>query len=103
MGPVSALIIADNNFLAYTGNVFSCNYTYSDNLINHAVVIVGYDASQNYYIIKNSWGTSWGMSGFAYVDMDLDCSLNRAVYQIVWGSKLITGLLFIIVIVSMII
>ena len=30
----------------------------------HAVVAVGYDDSQNYFIVRNSWGTGWGMKGY---------------------------------------
>jgi len=35
--------------------------------LNHAVILVGYDTDLNgnqYYILRNSWGTSWGMSGY---------------------------------------
>lgn len=31
----------------------------------HAVAIVGY--TENHFIVRNSWGTSWGDGGFAYV------------------------------------
>lgn len=57
--------------------------------MNHAVQIVGYNLSQNYYIIKNSWDTTWGMNGYAFIDMDKDCLLTKQVYQFTWGSRLV--------------
>ena len=30
----------------------------------HAVCIVGY--TPDYFIVRNSWGTSWGNRGYAY-------------------------------------
>jgi C1A family cysteine protease len=30
----------------------------------HAVLAVGYDDSQNCFIVRNSWGTGWGMKGY---------------------------------------
>lgn len=42
-------------------------------MVNHAIQIVGYNATGNYYIIKNSWGTGWGVNGFGFVSMDQDC------------------------------
>jgi C1A family cysteine protease len=30
----------------------------------HAVMAVGYDDSQNWFIVRNSWGEEWGMQGY---------------------------------------
>jgi C1A family cysteine protease len=32
----------------------------------HAVLIVGYDNRRNWFIVRNSWGASWGMSATSY-------------------------------------
>ena len=34
----------------------------------HSMVIAGYDDSRNAFLIMNSWGTSWGDKGFAWID-----------------------------------
>ena len=42
-----------------------CNYPNP----NHAVALVGYDTDSNgnqYYILRNQWGTSWGMNGYMH-------------------------------------
>ena len=30
----------------------------------HAVLAVGYDESQQRFIVRNSWGPNWGMAGY---------------------------------------
>ncbi len=30
----------------------------------HAVMAVGYDDSKSWFIVRNSWGTTWGMKGY---------------------------------------
>jgi C1A family cysteine protease len=32
--------------------------------LDHAVQAIGYDTGAGYWIVRNSWGTSWGESGF---------------------------------------
>jgi hypothetical protein len=33
----------------------------------HAVLLVGYDKARQVYIVRNSWGTSWGDRGYFYM------------------------------------
>jgi len=37
----------------------------------HAMVVVGYNRSSQYFIVKNSWGAGWGHSGYAYFHYNL--------------------------------
>ena len=66
VGPVAISI--DASFGSYESGVFSgpCGYA-----VDHAVVLVGYgnDASsgKDYWIVRNSWGESWGEGGYIRV------------------------------------
>ena len=74
-GPIAVSFEVYPDFMHYAGGVYTHAFTKhleSFNpfeLTNHVVVIIGWgvteDASQTpYWIVKNSWGTSWGESGF---------------------------------------
>jgi len=65
--PVSVGIEADQDvFQLYTSGVISSGC--GDDL-DHAVLIVGYDTfqGQEAFIVKNSWGASWGNAGYVYI------------------------------------
>jgi len=47
---------------SYKGGVFD---TSCGKQLNHAILAVGY--TDKYYIVKNSWGGSWGASGYIYI------------------------------------
>ncbi|KAL4641793.1 cathepsin O [Arapaima gigas] len=49
---------------------------------NHAVLITGYDTTGEvpYWIVRNSWGTSWGNQGYVYIKMgDNVCGIADSV------------------------
>ncbi len=33
----------------------------------HAILVVGYDDSKNWFIVRNSWGASWGAAGCFFI------------------------------------
>jgi len=45
--------------------------------VDHCVQMVGYDLTKSpgYYIVRNSWGTDWGMQGFIYLQTGSDTCL----------------------------
>lgn len=59
-------------------DIFQCRSSDSKktNTLNHAVLLVGY--GPGYYLIKNSWGTSWGLSGYIKVSSNTsyDCGIG---------------------------
>lgn len=65
-GLVSVSINVVNSFYNYKSGVYAepnCNTNVRG---RHAIVIVGYGtlSGVNYWIIRNSWGTGWGVSGY---------------------------------------
>jgi len=63
IGPVGSGLLIYDDFYSYEGGIYMPVSVVPRGA--HAVTIVGYDADQEYWIIKNSWGESWGEDGFA--------------------------------------
>jgi C1A family cysteine protease len=51
----------------------------------HAVVGVGYDDSQQRFIVRNSWGDAWGMKG--YFTIPYDYLANRDLSDDFWAIR----------------
>lgn len=67
-GPIAVALSASFSMQFYSGGLFTdC----SSKDLNHGVGLVGYLPSKfnsPAYIIRNSWGSSWGEKGYIYLD-----------------------------------
>jgi len=67
-GPMGVAISVDDAFANYQSGVYedsSCPNDPDD--LDHSVLVVGYGTSDNgtdYWIVKNSWGATWGNQGY---------------------------------------
>ncbi|KAL9257253.1 Cysteine proteinase RD21A-like protein [Drosera capensis] len=71
------------DFQLYTGGIYDGDCSSDPDDIDHAVLIVGYgsEGDEDYWIVKNSWGTSWGIQGYFYLKRNTDleygvCAVN---------------------------
>jgi len=86
IGPVSVAVAAGNDvFRNYSSGIV----TEDDGCptrVDHAIQAVGYgyEGEQGYYIVRNSWDTTWGDKGFIKIGMADGkkgvCGINQDVY-----------------------
>lgn len=65
--PVSVAVAANDAWQSYVGGIISISECPAKTL-DHAVQAVGY--AEGYWIIRNSWGATWGEKGFVRLAKD---------------------------------
>ncbi|XP_003968362.1 dipeptidyl peptidase 1 [Takifugu rubripes] len=71
-GPMAVALEVYSDFMSYKGGIYHhtglTDHVNPFELTNHAVLLVGYGrchmTGQKYWIVKNSWGSSWGEDGY---------------------------------------
>jgi C1A family cysteine protease len=80
-GPLSVCFGFGDDYGGYfdANDVYRCT---SDTGTNHCVVLAGYnDAAGGYWILKNSWGSSWNEDEYGYFKLGYgECSIENYVY-----------------------
>ncbi|XP_051012872.1 cathepsin O [Acomys russatus] len=80
-GPLVVLVDAVS-WQDYLGGIIQ--HHCSSGKANHAVLITGFDKTGNtpYWIVRNSWGNSWGVDGYAHVRVGGNvCALDYLIYK----------------------
>lgn len=68
-GPVSICIDAEKSFINYKSGVYNGPCSSEPIKQNHCVSVVGYSLEDKYWLVRNTWGTSWGEDGYIRMAM----------------------------------
>jgi len=79
LGPVTVTFSLYTDFYYYGGGIYE--HVWGDYEGGHAVLIVGYDDVEHAWIVKNSWGASWGEDGY---------------FRILWGDSGMGGEVYLV-------
>ncbi len=85
-GPLTVGVYA--GWFVDSEGILQCNYNFQ--WFTHGLVLVGYNDTGQYWIIKNSWGTGWGHKGYGYIKYD-NCLVESNVQKFVYAKNVSLG------------
>ncbi|KAG5683610.1 hypothetical protein PVAND_012883 [Polypedilum vanderplanki] len=97
-GPIVVVIYATDGLVQYQNGVYYETSCPNDmNSYNHAIVVVGYGTDNttippmDYWLIRNSWSTSWGLNGYGKFARNQQNLCGIANYAMLPSSKWISA------------
>ncbi|GAM19710.1 hypothetical protein SAMD00019534_028850 [Acytostelium subglobosum LB1] len=83
LGPLSICVDAET-WMTYQSGIITTDCAAD---LDHCVQVVGYDVDTTsnipYYIVRNSWGTTWGQEGYIYIGEGSNlCGITEEVTQV---------------------
>lgn len=69
-GAVTAGVCVDDGWYSYSSGVYAPRSNVCGGSTNHQIILVGWDDSTQSWILRNSWGTAWGESGYMRIKYD---------------------------------
>ena len=91
--PVSASYLVYNDFYYYSSGIYEHKEVAGEESGGHAILIVGWDNDQEYWICKNSWGANWGENGYFRIKWH-NCEMGNYmpfIYSEMIGELVITA------------
>lgn len=85
--PVIAASVFDKMYYNAGFNFSGSDYIWStlgpiNNMMGHAILIVGYDDDKQAFKFMNSWGSNWGNDGYGWISYNIISSVIREAYII---------------------
>ena len=89
-GPVGVSMCQGPALTSYSGGIFNTDESsYCAYNTNHAVILVGWNDSEGSWILRNSWGSYWGESGYMRIRRGVSNVGYNANY-VIYGSACYT-------------
>jgi C1A family cysteine protease len=92
-GPATKQIKVYTDLPGYSSGIYENTTSASSGI--HIVTVVGYNETGDYFIVKNSWGSGWGMNGYFYAKSSIfiaDPTLFDRMYFATSADKIDKGL-----------